>query len=699
MEPVTDARQYREMQSRSYTGLPAVLGEMNGNPVHAYGRMFVYGISPDFRSDVVLQHDNLNGRAKVVPKKSWEIQENFLGSMISYQPRTPQSDFQPFLSVHLIDGDPQTSWCSRGEIQPDVAPAWIRLDLAVEENLQEIALVPRKDGQELPAELTIQVSCDAWHWTTVYDSRGTAPPSTEPLRVRLECSIRAKQIWIKANQLPLEKILGTDRSFSLAQVKALDEHGEDVALLSRGTGVTVSSTNYGFGSAWDYYDLMWPTQYDLGAKWMRLSGGNSPNDYDTLQWRFVEQKRGQYVMDERTTRAIREAAGNGYKIVVILTYGNWLYAAEPEKANLDARAFPTPFPPAPVTRESIEGYKNWVRFMAEHFRGCIAYWEIYNEAEYFGYQAIEDEYERMRVYCDLVKEVVPIIRKADPDAKIGLAGRAGVMCLTSFGEERPDKSKEWLYQCLDQGVAPLVDALGWHIQQNIHPGLPGWDLYPKLVRELKEEAEAKGFRGVYMASEYWLGDPYPPHPLWGYPPHINTSDGPPMTEIRKAKDMARTYLLNLGLGVIPFFCNTWLETFQVGNGLFRNTFAADPLSPAQPGAGYYVMRTLCTVMDQATPAHLPVCFSEQEHKTENWSFSLPNGAFLAALWLPGASVDRHPGVTTDVTVDVARCSRVTGIDTLNGFEEELRFEQQDGQVVISDLIIRDYPLVVRLETA
>ena len=57
-------------------------------------------------------------------------------------------------------------------------------------------------------------------------------------------------------------------------MQALTAGGENVALLSRGAGVTVSST-YAYGGTWMLNDLMWPLQYDMGAKWIRLSGGTS----------------------------------------------------------------------------------------------------------------------------------------------------------------------------------------------------------------------------------------------------------------------------------------------------------------------------------------------------------------------------------------------------------------------------------------
>ena len=229
---------------RSYMGLPNTVGEVGGIPVRAFGRLFVYGASPDFQTGVVLQRGNNHRKVKIHPKRSWEISDNMVGSMVSYQPRIPQNDFQAFLAVNLIDGRADTAWCSRGDGQADVAPAWVRVDLAAEEELREIVLVPRKDKLPWPKELTIKVSRDAWHWTMVYDSTGEeAPTDGEELRVRLSELTPAKQIWVIANQLPFDAAAADgDFTFSFSQLQALDTKGEDAALISRGAGVTVSST-------------------------------------------------------------------------------------------------------------------------------------------------------------------------------------------------------------------------------------------------------------------------------------------------------------------------------------------------------------------------------------------------------------------------------------------------------------------------
>jgi len=691
------------MDKESYEKYVPILAHVGDVPVYAFGRTYVYGVSPDFETDVVVQEGNKNKQVKIKPKKSWEISENGIGSMPTAQPRTPKNDIQPFLGINLIDGNPYTYWCSRSQGQPNVEPVWIRIDLAKENLIKAVVIMPRHDNKGMPRDLTIKVSKDAWHWETVYENHDYVVPGDIKPRVLSFEPKRAKQIWIIGSNLPSFGGWFAEHYFSIAEIQVIDENGQNIALASRGAGITVSSTNYGYNSSWEIYDTLWQLQYDLGAKWMRVSGSNPPHHYDTLQWRFVEQEKGKYVIDERTNEAITEAVNNGYNIMMVLCYGNWLYAPEPKRDDVcNIELFPTewgnsriPFPPAPANPEMREGFKNWTRFMVRHFKGRVEYWEIYNEPAAFGWEVVEDYEERVKLYCDLVKEVVPIIREEDPDAKISLGGMAGVPGIT-----KPD----WLRKCLEQDVLKLVDAIGWHVYSCYAPVSSQYRNYPEIIRDFQKEAEAAGFRGVYMMSEYWIGAPYPtpgerkPYEALFGQDNITTISTLVSSEIVKAKDTARIFVMNLGLSAKVFWCGTWID-YPIDGGLLRNTFSSDPVSPSQPQPVYYVIRSLCTIMDHAKPTELEVEFSNKNQEFDNYNFTLPDNDLLVGVWLPDKSLDSHPGVKTDVVIKNVKASRVVGIDTLNGFEQELEFNQKDNQLTIPKILIRDYPLMLKLFNA
>jgi hypothetical protein len=248
------------------------------------------------------------------------------------------------------------------------------------------------------------------------------------------------------------------------------------------------------------------------------------------------------------------------------------------------------------------------------------------------------------------------------------------------------------------GVGPLVDAIAWHIQ-GIQPGSPDWDSYPGAVRAVNQYAESKGFRGKYLASEYWMGAPYPVDATYGSQPDPSdpAKGKPKLTEICKAKDAARVFVMNAGLGVVTIWCNTWIQSQMCDSGLFRNGFAADPVIPTQPEPAYYVLRTICTVLDGTKPADLKIESSDRDHQYECYGFKLAGGGLMAGVWLSGKSVDKHPGVTTDLTVSVPKCAKLVGIDTLNGIEQTLSFKQDRDRIKVAGVVIHDYPLMLRFE--
>jgi hypothetical protein len=165
----------------------------------------------------------------------------------------------------------------------------------------------------------------------------------------------------------------------------------------------------------------------------------------------------------------------------------------------------------------------------------------------------------------------------------------------------------------------------------------------------------------------------------------------------KAKNLARGTMLNLALGVYSFWNETWnTQNTHWDVGLFRNTFGSNPYHAVTCQPAYYVLRTLCTVMDEAKPFEMELELSEEEQKIDYWCFKYENGDRMAALWIPDVCEDNYPGVSTDLRLKGIVAARAEGIDTLNGFRQALIFSPQAGDTVIKNLVIRDYPLLVRI---
>ncbi len=654
---------------------------VDGVPVYSFGDTFIYGTSPSLISTKSLQEGNDAEMRKIRPKKSWEITANTFGATSPRVPRTELYDDQPFLGVNLIDGDRETCWMSRGQNQPDVEPVWIRLDLPKEAKIRSIVLMPRADGQGLPEHLVVEVSRDAWHWESVFEgSPETIPQGTRGRTVSFD-GRPVKQVRLtamKCREVAVpdqygEKTWTFSFCFSLAGVEILDGSGDNLALVSRGAGVTVSSTTRGYGDEKILHDQLWPVHYDLGLKWVRVAYWDS-----VLNWLYVEREKGLLRVDPLADQTITECDRNGLNVVLCLAYGNWLYTPQGRRPH-PKQIFETPWEmaPPPTTPHMLEGYKNFVRFMVRHFRDRVRYFEIWNEPH--GKYAWGNK-PNATEYATLVKEIAPIVRQEAPQAKILLAE-------VGF---RPGRAGEFLEVCLKEGVAKLVDVMTTHPYYGTPQGSQDYLEYPEHIRAWKRLVESYGFHGEYMATESgW----YAPYPIAVHP-----FGGGNVTEIVKAKYLAKFMVTTNAFEMPAFWNETWQDQFTYWDGtLMRSTFSADPVCPLQPQAAYYVMRTLATVLEGAQPISSTLEFRGQSTNLESYLFRLQDGSRLAACWIPGAGSDDPPDVRADVVIHGFTPSRATGIEVLDGTEQELRISAEAGASVLRGMSIKDYPVLLRLK--
>ena len=231
-----------------------------------------------------------------------------------------------------------------------------------------------------------------------------------------------------------------------------------------------------------------------------------------------------------------------------------------------------------------------------------------------------------------------------------------------------------MWDLLHSDVMSLVDGFSWHpmfgaapsddprgVRDPDAPQMANyWEDYPALVEEIMRVAASAGFQGEYFASDM----------IWRTPanPHESEPDG--FTDVSVAKYYARAIIIHLGLNVTP---------------------GVAPVPPAEP-----VTRALCTAMAGTQPVDIPVVIESDASNIKYYGFDLPNGDRLFALWTDGAAVEYDPGVTATLTFPGTSAEKVIGIDVLTGFEQELIIEMVNGNLVIRDLLVRDYPIILRL---
>lgn len=306
------------------------------------------------------------------------------------------------------------------------------------------------------------------------------------------------------------------------------------------------------------------------------------------------------------------------------------------------------------TEDEIQRYLVYVNFIVNHFKDRIHYYEIWNEPNY----SVSVQYIEPVDYINLVKRTIPVIKEADPDAKIMVGGISGLEDL---------ESREYLFQILQSDIMPMVDVVSWHPLFGDSPQFDEFReyyySYPSLIQQIKDMASAHGFTGEYRADEL----------TWRTPVNPSPSQPRMYSEITAAKYYARAIVMHLGMEV------------DVG-------IMVDPrLMKIRSTTG-----NLCNIMDGAMVENIPIEIQSQADNIKNYSFSLPNGDKLIILYSDGIAVDNDLGVSSKIIISNYSSWDATGIDVLNGFEQGLISSNENGNLLIEDILIKDYPIIIHL---
>ena len=378
--------------------------------------------------------------------------------------------------------------------------------------------------------------------------------------------------------------------------------------------------------------------YDLGAKRYRVTFNNI--EEDLVRWNISEFEVPSYLENAATS-----LAANGLKIHITLSFwdkanhpGGWVEAAGYSRFQTD---------------EDIQRYIEFVQFNVNHFKDRIQYYELWNEPDNNGFPI---QYIRIPDYINLVQQVAPVIRQEYPEAKI------------MVGSVVFKYSQDYLNDMVSsEEIMQLVDVINWHPFYGESPAYEDskdyYYQYPSMVQAIKDTAYANGFRGEYYVDEVSggavEGSPHPP----GQHEY---------SEIQSAKYRARHILTHLGLDV---------------------TISLNGPAPYYV-TNYAVTRNLCTLMEGTSPDSVSVEIQSEADSIRSYSFSLPGGDKLIALWSDVVAVDDDPGVPATLILPGLSDQRMTGIDVLNGFQQEMITEVDGSDLIIRNFMVKDYPIII-----
>jgi parallel beta-helix repeat protein len=378
---------------------------------------------------------------------------------------------------------------------------------------------------------------------------------------------------------------------------------------------------------------------NMGLKHFRFTIVNI--DGDRVDW-----DKPEFTFEPRHHDFIAGMAENGVMV-------KWLLIFRDDALGGEGR----PYHPRFKTEEEIQRYLDYVRFIIGNVKGRVPYFEIWNEPN------IGDSVQWIEVedYINLIRRVVPVIRQDDPKAKIILAGTTYL---------REPESSDYLFNILKSDVMPLVDVVSWHPMYAASPEFDSdyYYEYPAIVQQIKDTASAHGFTGEYEAGEIvW----------WTEPESEAQESGIWYSETAAAKYHARGIVMHLGMDV------------RVTNASVPSDYPSRQLVDS-------AITNLCTIMAGAEATSLPVEIETKATNVMSYSFSLPNGDQLVALWTDGVAVEEDPGVPVTLTLPGLSAQEVIGIDVLYGFEQQMITSMEDGNVVIRNLLVKDYPIILRL---
>ncbi|MBI5821489.1 MAG: beta-galactosidase [Verrucomicrobia bacterium] len=380
----------------------------------------------------------------------------------------------------------------------------------------------------------------------------------------------------------------------------------------------------------------------LGVKWARCQTG----------WARTEKTRGQYDfawLDEVVDGLLKIGIQPWFN----LGYGNPLYTP---KADATAVGW------VPVFDEvAMDGWKNFTAKIAEHFKGRVRHYEIWNEPNITAFW--KPGKPDAAAYAKLVKDTAPIIRQRVPDAVI-------IGC--AFARVPLD----YLKKCLDAGLAEHVDVVSYHPYREVPEA--GYEEDVRGVRELLVQHNGSRIK-------LWQGECGCPSQKGGAGALSKTD----WNETRQAKWLLRRIVSDLRMEVelTSYFLIVDLVGYRGSTnwkGLLRG-------SDYTPKPAFFAYQNLCALFDAETrKADLQVKVEGAGDAAVVTASFQRRGQPLYLFWTPADLTKDVPPQKVTVTVGDKLKSPAL-LDPLSG--RVYRITKFDA------LPLTDYPLVIADKTA
>lgn len=254
-----------------------------------------------------------------------------------------------------------------------------------------------------------------------------------------------------------------------------------------------SDSRFGVGAfvlnryGWREWDRPVGALKDLGASWSR----------EEFIWELIEPERGSFEW-EFYDAAMNSLASSGVNILGVLDYSAPWATEDPNREGAD-KYMP-----------NIEDWSNYVKTVVNRYKNKVGYWQIWNEPNIAMFFKPAPDAGK---YFLLLKSAYEVIKRADPNAQVVVAGTSGV-------------DVGYLDQLSNLGAQNYFDVLAVH-PYSLDFLSPPESGFLNNLRTIESVNKRLGNKSVWLTE-------------LGWPTHTNGG----LDEDAQAQYLSRVYLLS-----------------------------------------------------------------------------------------------------------------------------------------------------------
>ncbi|XHR31159.1 MAG: hypothetical protein ACFUZC_11505 [Chthoniobacteraceae bacterium] len=290
-----------------------------------------------------------------------------------------------------------------------------------------------------------------------------------------------------------------------------------------------------------------------GLRWVRF----------WVRWDAIEREPGVWHWEEFDL-VVKQAKENGIELYPCLVGGALPFqTTQPRKKESWSMMTPACYMPA-----NLELWKNYLRAMAERYKGTINIYQIWNEPDARnGFYPFDP-----KSYVEVLKTSAETLRAVDPRIRIGLGGFAAA--LMEQGLSKPSYTQADTFwpagAFYAENPGPYFDVVDAHFYSVHEPG-QSWDRVAGVARETHEFMEriGEGNKPLWNSETSMYSGKEGERGGWANVPFIS--------ETAQAMEIIRFHVQSLAVGIERTFWYGLRDNF----GILQDDFSPKPAFAAQ----------------------------------------------------------------------------------------------------------------------